>query len=402
MEFLNRRSALKASALLGMGAFASRAVIAAPTSANSGSEASSSPESPSRYGPQSATGDVAAVYQRAREVLYPICRVCPQCDGVACAGEFPGIGGLGSGMSFQNNFTGLQRVRLKARPLSGNKQPDCSTTLLGQKLSFPAMAAPIGGLSVNFPRLNDMSEDQYFEAIIGGCVDAGTMGSIGDIQSNPLAVTKGHYAVAGRFPGKVIAGIKPRPNENFISIIRLAEAAKAFMITIDIDSAGRGWMDASKGTAVEPKTVAQLRELVRSTKIPIVVKGIMTPDDALLVGETGAAGICVSNHGGRVLDNTPSTADVLPAIADQVKGKMVILVDGCVHYGTDVLRYVALGADAVLVGRHIWRAAHGGGREGVALFMKTMRDELTAAMVLTAVPNVAAISRNILDSDVRA
>jgi isopentenyl diphosphate isomerase/L-lactate dehydrogenase-like FMN-dependent dehydrogenase len=264
------------------------------------------------------------------------------------------------------------------------------------------MAAPIGGLSVNFPRLNDMSEDQYFEAIIGGCVDAGTMGSIGDIQSNPLAVTKGHYAVAGRFPGKVIAGIKPRPNENFISIIRLAEAAKAFMITIDIDSAGRGWMDASKGTAVEPKTVAQLRELVRSTKIPIVVKGIMTPDDALLVGETGAAGICVSNHGGRVLDNTPSTADVLPAIADQVKGKMVILVDGCVHYGTDVLRYVALGADAVLVGRHIWRAAHGGGREGVALFMKTMRDELTAAMVLTAVPNVAAISRNILDSDVRA
>jgi isopentenyl diphosphate isomerase/L-lactate dehydrogenase-like FMN-dependent dehydrogenase len=402
LEFLNRRSALKASALLGMGAFASRSVIAAPTSANSGSEASSSPESPSRYGPQSATGDVAAVYQRAREVLYPICRVCPQCDGVACAGEFPGIGGLGSGMSFQNNFTGLQRVRLKARPLSGNKQPDCSTTLLGQKLSFPAMAAPIGGLSVNFPRLNDMSEDQYFEAIIGGCVDAGTMGSIGDIQSNPLAVTKGHYAVAGRFPGKVIAGIKPRPNENFISIIRLAEAAKAFMITIDIDSAGRGWMDASKGTAVEPKTVAQLRELVRSTKIPIVVKGIMTPDDALLVGETGAAGICVSNHGGRVLDNTPSTADVLPAIADQVKGKMVILVDGCVHYGTDVLRYVALGADAVLVGRHIWRAAHGGGREGVALFMKTMRDELTAAMVLTAVPNVAAISRNILDSDVRA
>jgi isopentenyl diphosphate isomerase/L-lactate dehydrogenase-like FMN-dependent dehydrogenase len=345
---------------------------------------------------------VAAVYQRAREVLYPICRVCPQCDGVACAGEFPGIGGLGSGMSFQNNFTGLQRVRLKIRPLSGNKQPDCSTTLLGQKLSFPAMAAPIGGLAVNFPKLIDISEDQYFEAIIGGCVDAGTMGSIGDLQSNPLSVTKGHYEVAGRFPGKVIAGIKPRLNENFISIVRLAEAAKAFMITIDIDSAGRGWMDASKSTAVEPKTVAQLRELVRSTKIPVIVKGIMTPDDALLVGETGAAGICVSNHGGRVLDNSSSTADALPAIADKVKGKMVILVDGCVHYGTDVLRYVALGADAVLVGRHIWRAAHGGGRQGVALFMKTMRDELTAAMVLTAVPTVAAISRNILDLDSRA
>jgi isopentenyl diphosphate isomerase/L-lactate dehydrogenase-like FMN-dependent dehydrogenase len=103
-----------------------------------------------------------------------------------------------------------------------------------------------------------------------------------------------------------------------------------------------------------------------------------------------------------VLDHSSATADVLPAIADKVKGKMVILVDGCVHYGTDVLKYVALGADAVLVGRHLWRAAHGGGREGVALFMKTMRDELTAAMVLTAVPTVAAINRNILDLDSRA
>jgi isopentenyl diphosphate isomerase/L-lactate dehydrogenase-like FMN-dependent dehydrogenase len=222
------------------------------------------------------------------------------------------------------------------------------------------------------------------------------MGSVGDIQSDPWDVTKARYDVAGRYPGKVVAGIKPRPNDNLIRVIRLAEAAKAFMITVDIDSAGRGWMDASKDTAVEPKTVAQLRELVRATRIPILVKGIMTPDDALLAGEAGAAGICVSNHGGRVLDHTPSTAEVLPAIVDKVKGKMVILVDGCVHYGTDVLKYVALGADAVLVGRHLWRAAHGGGRPAVALFMKTMRDEMTAAMVLTAVPNVASISRNIL------
>ena len=103
------------------------------------------------YGPASATGSVGEVYQRARQVLYPICRVCPQCDGVACAGEFPGIGGLGSGMSFQNNFTALQRVHLKLRPLSGNKNPDCSTVIFGQKISFPAMAAPLGGLAVNFP-----------------------------------------------------------------------------------------------------------------------------------------------------------------------------------------------------------------------------------------------------------
>jgi len=399
MDPVNRRTALKVSALLGAGAFANQAMMPATAAAEQtpaapGGMLSLAPAT--HYGPASATGNVAEVYQKARQVLYPICRVCPQCDGVACAGEFPGIGGLGSGMSFQNNFTALQRVHFKLRPLSGNKTPDCSTTIFGQKISFPAMAAPLGGLAVNFPSLHDMSEAQYFDAIIGGCVDAGTMGSVGDIQSDPYDVTKARYDVVARYPGKVVAGIKPRPNPNYIKIIRLAEAANAFMITIDIDAAGRGWQDTSKETGVEPKTVAQLSELVRATKIPILVKGITTPEDALMAGEAGAAGICVSNHGGRVLDHTAGTADVLPAIADKVKGKMVILVDGCVHYGTDVLKYVALGADAVLVGRHLWRAAHGGGRDGVALFMKTMRDELIAAMVLTDVPDVAAINRNIL------
>jgi len=399
MDTATRRTALKASALFDATAFASRALMptaAAAEQAQTPTKGTPSPAPATHYGPASATGSVAEVYQKARQVLYPICRVCPQCDGVACAGEFPGIGGLDSGMSFQNNFSGLQRVRLKLRPLSGDKKPDSSTAIFGQKISFPAMAAPIGGLALNFPDLHDMSEAEYFDAIIGGCVDAGTMGSVGDIQSDPYDVTKARYDVVARYPGKVIAGIKPRLNPNLISIIRLAEAANAFMITIDIDSAGRGWMDTSGASAVEPKTVAQLRELVSATKIPIVIKGIMTPDDALLAGEAGAAGICVSNHGGRVLDHSAATAEVLPSIADKVKGKMVILVDGCVHYGTDVLRYLALGADAVLVGRHLWRAAHGGGRNGVALFMQTMHDELTAAMVLTAVPNVAAINRDIL------
>jgi hypothetical protein len=120
--------------------------------------------------------------------------------------------------------------------------------------------------------------------------------------------------------------------------------------------------------SVEPKTVAELKELVRAVRVPLVVKGIMTPDEALKAAEAGAAGIVVSNHGGRVLDHTPGTAGVLPAIADMVKGKMVIFVDGCVHHGNDVIKYMVVGADAVLVGRHRMRAAYGGGREGVALF----------------------------------
>ena len=152
------------------------------------------------------------------------------------------------------------------------------------------------------------------------------------------------------------------------------------MIAIDTDSG--------------PKTVAELREVARATRMPLVVKGIMTPEQALKAGEAGAKGIVVSNHGGRRIDHTPGTAEVLPVIADKVKGKLVILADGCVHYGIDVFKYVALGADAVLVGRHLVRAAFGGGREGVTLFMRTMRDELETVMTATGVATVADINRS--------
>ena len=329
--------------------------------------------------------------------MYPICRVCPSCDGVACVGEFPGIGGLGSGMSFQNNYHGLQRVHLKLRPLNGvsdqDRKPDTSTVIFGQKLSLPAVAAPIGGTAGNFRGL--LPDAEYFDRIIGGCVDAGTMGAIGDGQTDKMELVKGRYEVIARYQGKAIAGIKPRPQQSLLSVVKLAEAANAWMISVDIDSAGR-YRGNPRDLAVEPKTVAQLREIVQATRIPVVVKGIMTPEDAMLAREAGAAGICVSNHGGRVLDHTPGTTDVLPAIANKVKGKMVIFVDGCVHYGDDVLKYVALGADCVMVGRHIIRAAFGTGRPGVGLFMKTMRDELEAAMVVTACPDVRSIGRRIL------
>ena len=95
----------------------------------------------------------------------------------------------------------------------------------------------------------------------------------------------------------------------------------------------------------------------------------MTLDDALRCVDAGVAGIAVSNHGGRRLDHTPGTAEVLPAIAAKLKGKIPILTDGCVQSGADVLKYLALGADVVMVGRHVLRAAYGGGPDGVALFM---------------------------------
>ena len=393
-----RRNFLRVSTLFGAGAVASEALSPSPAAA-APQAASSVPLKPPfpEYGPGGARGAVAEVYQKARQVLYPICRVCRECNGVACAGEYPGMGGVWSGASFQNNFEALRKVKLELRTLhelsSRDKKPDTSTIIFGQKLALPAMAAPIGGPGGNFQNL--LPDAEYFDRVIGGCVDAGTVGSIGDGEMDSMDLVQGRFDVIKRYQGKAIAGIKPRPQQSLLQVVRLAEEAGAFMITIDTDSAGR-YGRSHPDIALETKPVAKLREIVRATKIPVVIKGIMTPDQARLAGEAGAAGICVSNHGGRVLDHTPGTAEVLPAIVQAVKGKMVILVDGCVHYGDDVLKYVALGADAVLVGRHIIRAAYGGGRPGVALFMKTMRDELEAAMVVTGVPDVRSIDRQVL------
>jgi isopentenyl diphosphate isomerase/L-lactate dehydrogenase-like FMN-dependent dehydrogenase len=147
---------------------------------------------------------------------------------------------------------------------------------------------------------------------------------------------------------------------------------------------------------VEPKTVKQLQEIARSTKLPFIIKGVMTLEEAEMARDAGAAGIVVSNHGGRVLDHTPGTADVLPKIASKMKGKIVILADGAVRYGADVLKMLALGADAVLVGRPILRGAVGGGQEGVALMINKMKTELVDSMVMTGTADVKKVSRDII------
>ena len=190
--------------------------------------------------------------------------------------------------------------------------------------------------------------------------------------------------------------IKPRAQKDVIERIRLVEEAGALAVAVDVDSAGRAARAAKLGQVIEPKTPKQLRELVRATKLPFIVKGVMTPDEAQVAVDAGAAAIVVSNHGGRVLDHTPGSAEVLPAIAAKVRGKVVVLADGGIRYGYDVLKMLALGAQVVLVGRPIVRGAHGGGAEGVTLVLNKMKNELVEAMTLTGAPSVRAVSRSIL------
>jgi 4-hydroxymandelate oxidase len=141
------------------------------------------------------------------------------------------------------------------------------------------------------------------------------------------------------------------------------------------------------------KDVVWLRSI---TRLPLLVKGLVRPDDALRAVDHGASGIVVSNHGGRQLDGSPATASVLGAIADAVQGRIEVLVDGGVRRGTDVLRALALGARAVLVGRPILWGLAVAGEEGAFGVLDTLREELDQALALAGCARVADVTRELV------
>jgi 4-hydroxymandelate oxidase len=345
--------------------------------------------------PAASGKTLAEVMKAAREKLYPKCRVCPECDGQACSGEVPGMGGLGSGKAFRNNLEALAAYDFNMKTFHDVKKPDTSITLFGEKLAMPILSAITGGVTYNMGLKGKVSEEEYMEAVIAGCQAAGTLGFAADGIEDPVTTYATRLQVIKKLGGKGLAQVKPRSQAEILERIHMVEASGAKAVFIDIDSAGRA-ARCKPPQIVEPKTPAQLRELVKSTKLPFVIKGVMTPQEAQMAIEVGAAGIVVSNHGGRVLDHTPGTAKVLPAISKVAKGRILVFVDGGVRYGADALKMLALGANAVLVGRPVLRGAVGGGAEGVKLVLEKMRSELVDAMVLTGTANVKKVGRSIL------
>lgn len=335
-----------------------------------------------------------AVRNRAREMMMPRCYVCPECNGRGpCIGQVPGFGGMGANRGFQANYDSLAAVQLNSRVVHGVHVPDTSIDFFGTKISMPVVAAPTGGTTYNMG--GKLTEEEFVTAICEGCSKAGTLGAVADGIGDPLPVFEKRLDTLKRLGYKAIVGLKPRLNKDIIERMRLAEKAGVVALTIDLDSAGRA-ARATKGQTVEPKTLEQLKELVKASRLPLLFKGIMTPDEAELCIQAGAAGIVVSNHGGRTLADTPGTAAVLPQIADVVKGRCYIMVDGTVARGTDVEKYLALGAQCTLAGRHFVRAAHGGLADGVKLFANRLQSELAVAMTLTGAQRVTDINRKMI------
>jgi isopentenyl diphosphate isomerase/L-lactate dehydrogenase-like FMN-dependent dehydrogenase len=334
--------------------------------------------------------DIKHVWDEARKKLAHCCKVCPVCDGAACAGEYPGMGGIGTGESFMENIRALAAWKLNLRTLHDEAPFDTTLDLWGITLTSPVMGAPMGGASLHLGGI--FSEEELIEAMQTGCQNAGTLLWTGD-SVDPAFFTAG-LALIKRCKGKGIATIKPKSVPEILRNIRMAEEVEALAVAIDMDAAGLQAMLA-QGLPVGPLRPTDITAIVSATHLPVILKGIMTPDEADLAASLGVAGIVVSNHGGRVLESSLGTADVLPGIAAAVKGKIRIFFDGGIRSGADVLKALALGAEGVLIGRPLLIAAAGGGARGVSLYMRGIQEALVRAMTLTGVSRVSQVSAGV-------
>jgi isopentenyl diphosphate isomerase/L-lactate dehydrogenase-like FMN-dependent dehydrogenase len=301
------------------------------------------------------------------------------------------MGGIGTGMGFRNNVGALADIKLNLRTVHRVNAPFLATTLFGQDMSMPVLAAAIGGTAMNMKA--DLSEAEYSAAVISGSVQSGVLGMTGD-GPKPEVFQGGIVAISAE-QGRGIPIIKPREPERIVQLANEAAQAGAVAFGIDIDAAALINM-TRMGQPVGPKSFAELEFIKRNTKIPFIVKGIMTVDEALACVEAGVDAIVVSNHGGRAMDHTPGTAEVLPSIAKAVQGRLVVMVDGGVRTGTDVLKMLALGAEFVLVGRPVIIGAVGGGAAGVKMVMNRIADELRTAMILTGTSDVRSVSSRVI------
>lgn len=301
------------------------------------------------------------------------------------------MGGVGTGASFVTNVRALERIPLNLRTFHDKRSPNIGLQLFGRTLDMPILVAPMAGVGLN---MNDaISEEALAEALIGGAAGAGSFGMTGD---GPKALfTDTGFATLRRHGGRGCAIVKPRDTGAILRLAERAAEAGAWAFGVDVDAAGILNM-VRAGQDVGPKPADAWAEIARQVGLPFILKGIMTPDEAQMAVEAGASAIVVSNHGGRVLDHTPGTADVLPHIAERVKGRITVLVDGGVRSGYDVLKMLALGADAVLVGRPMAIAAVGGGAEAVSFLLRTYADQLLSAMILTGCGDLSEITGRVL------
>ncbi len=323
-------------------------------------------------------------------------------------------GGAADELTLRANCEDWQRMRLMPKALVDVSQIDLKTEVLSQPFSLPILLAPTA--------FNRLCHPEAELATVQGANCAGAGMILSSLSTEPVE------EVARTAQNPLWFQLYAQADRGLTrQMVDRAEAAgcKAICVTVDTPVLGARHRETRTNFALPPdcelpnlnlgavshrptgsaiysellnaaltwKDIEWLRSI---TRLPVLLKGVLNPDDAVRAVEAGVAGVIVSNHGARNLDTLPSTAAALPRIVDKVQGKLPLLVDGGIRRGTDVLKALALGAQAVLIGRPYLYGLAVAGAEGVARVVDILRRELMMAMALTGRTSIAQIDRSVL------
>lgn len=324
-------------------------------------------------------------------------------------------GGAGQNETLADNRQAFARWRFRPRVLTGMGEPSTATTFLGVELALPLLTAPFGSDALFAP--------EGHRAVARANARLGIASIVPEAASFSMEEVAAAAPAAARFVQLHPAG----PAGNFVSMLHRAEDAGYAAVCITADCPTAGWRehllrsgfmpDASviagnyrdkegvspwdifghlvpRGEA--PWSWRKLAELCARSRLPFFVKGILTAEDAVLAKESGAAGVIVSNHGGRQLDGSPASLDQLPEIREAVGAGLAVALDGGVRRATDVLKALALGADVAVLGRAAAMGLAAAGEAGVVRVLELFRDELRTSMTLAGCPDIAALGPHLL------
>jgi 4-hydroxymandelate oxidase len=306
-------------------------------------------------------------------------------------------------VTLRENRAAFARIKLRPRMLVDASRVDMTTTALGTPVSMPIFIAP--------------TAMHRFACEEGERATARAAGAVGTLMTASTESSCSLEDIAGAATGPLWFQLYVYPTRAFAEqLVRRAETAgyRAIVLTVDLPRLSRrqrsmrseadlppyetGNFPETEGEGDEPLalTWADIAWLRSLTSLPLLLKGILTAEDAALAVERGIDGIVVSNHGGRQLDTVPASIEALPEVADAVDGRCEVYLDGGVRRGTDVLKALALGARAVLVGRPILWGLAANGEAGARHVLELLRTELELAMALSGRPTIASIDSSVV------
>jgi 4-hydroxymandelate oxidase len=322
-------------------------------------------------------------------------------------------GAAGSENTLRWNREALDKIRLKPRVLVDVTKLDTRVKLFGQEFPFPFLLAPTGGHGLVHPE-GEMATARG--AAAAGATLVISIGASFPIQDIAKAATgplwlqcyiqKDRGLTRDLLERGQAAGYKAFCVTVDNPVLGARDREERAMVDLPVRDRPNG-MTPARSTLTRPGarysplapdklTWENVEWLLSFAKIPVLLKGILNPDDADRAAKSGVAGVIVSNHGARQLDTVPPTMEVLPHVVDKVAGRVPVLVDGGIRRGVDVLKGLALGASAVLIGRSYLYGLAIGGADGVTRVVDILRTEFELAMALTGRASISDIDRSVL------